>query len=69
MTNQNPDRIACAQIDKQLTACGWTIQSIEMSMCMLGIGVKSKIDAPIMLAFLENNDSMNSNDIQFSRFS
>jgi type I restriction enzyme R subunit len=29
MANQNPEQIARDNIDKQLTACGWVIQSIK----------------------------------------
>jgi len=42
MPNQNPEQIARDQIDKQLTACGWTIQSIRKVNLHVGIGVAVK---------------------------
>lgn len=42
MPNQNPEQIARDQIDKQLTACGWTIQSIKKVNLHVGIGVAVK---------------------------
>jgi len=42
MPNQNPEQIARDQIDKQLTACGWTIQSIKKVNLHVGIGVAIK---------------------------
>jgi type I restriction enzyme R subunit len=40
--NQNPEQQARDQIDRQLTACGWTIQnksSINLHAC-IGIAVR-----------------------------
>ena len=42
MPNQNPEQIARDQIDKQLTACGWLIQSIKKINLHVGIGVAVK---------------------------
>lgn len=42
MPDQNPEQIARDQIDKQLTACGWTIQSITKVNLHVGIGVAVK---------------------------
>jgi len=42
MSNQNPEQIARDQIDKQLTACGWTIQSVMKVNLHVGIGVAVK---------------------------
>ncbi|MCZ2101377.1 MAG: DEAD/DEAH box helicase family protein [Chitinophagales bacterium] len=39
MTNQNPEQIARDNIDKQLIACGWIIQSIKQINLNAGIGV------------------------------
>lgn len=39
MINQTPEQIARDNIDKQLTACGWTIQSIKKVNLYAGIGV------------------------------
>ncbi len=39
MTNQTPEQIARDNIDKQLTACGWAIQSIKKVNLYAGIGV------------------------------
>ena len=40
--NQNPEQIARDNIDKQLTACGWIIQSIKQVNLNAGIGVAVK---------------------------
>lgn len=40
--NQNPEQIARDNIDKQLTACGWVIQSIKQINLNAGIGVAVK---------------------------
>ena len=40
--NQNPEQIARDDIDKQLTACGWVIQSIKQINLNKGIGVAVK---------------------------
>jgi len=37
MPNQNPEQLARDQIDKQLTACGWTIQKINKVNLHVGI--------------------------------
>jgi type I restriction enzyme R subunit len=42
MVNQNPEQIARDNIDKQLTACGWVIQSIKQVNLNAGIGVAVK---------------------------
>ena len=42
MINQNPEQIARDRIDKQLTACGWIIQSIKQVNLNAGIGVAVK---------------------------
>jgi type I restriction enzyme R subunit len=42
MANQNPEQIARDNIDKQLTACGWVIQSIRQINLNAGIGVAVK---------------------------
>ena len=42
MTNQNPEQIARDNIDKQLTACGWIIQSIKKVNLNSGVGVAVK---------------------------
>jgi type I restriction enzyme R subunit len=42
MTNQNPEQIARDNIDKQLMACGWVIQSIKQVNLNAGIGVAVK---------------------------
>jgi type I restriction enzyme R subunit len=42
MTNQNPEQIARDNIDKQLLACGWAIQSIKQINLNAGIGVAVK---------------------------
>jgi len=42
MTNQNPEQIARDNIDKQLTACGWVIQSIKQINFNAGVGVAVK---------------------------
>jgi type I restriction enzyme R subunit len=42
MANQNPEQIARDNIDKQLTACGWVIQSIKQVNLNAGIGVAVK---------------------------
>ncbi|NLT51451.1 MAG: DEAD/DEAH box helicase family protein [Ignavibacteria bacterium] len=42
MANQNPEQIARDNIDKQLTACGWVIQSIKQINLNAGIGVAVK---------------------------
>lgn len=42
MPNQNPEQLARDQTDKQLTACGWTIQSIKKVNLHVGIGVAVK---------------------------
>ena len=42
MANQNPEQIARDNIDKQLTACGWVIQSIKEVNLNAGIGVAVK---------------------------
>jgi type I restriction enzyme, R subunit len=42
MANQNPEQIARDNIDKQLTACGWVIQSIKHINLNAGIGVAVK---------------------------
>jgi len=42
MSNQNPEQIARDRIDKQLTACGWIIQSIKQVNLNAGIGVAVK---------------------------
>jgi type I restriction enzyme R subunit len=39
MANQNPEQIARDNIDKQLTACGWVVQSIKDVNLNAGIGV------------------------------
>lgn len=39
MTNQNPEQIARDNIDRQLTACGWMIQSKSKINLSAGIGV------------------------------
>lgn len=40
--NQNPEQIARDNIDKQLTACGWIIQSVKQLNLHAGIGVAIK---------------------------
>jgi len=40
--NQNPEQIARDNIDKQLTACGWIIQSIKQVNLNAGVGVAVK---------------------------
>jgi type I restriction enzyme R subunit len=42
MANQNPEQIARDNIDKQLTACGWVIQSIKQVNLNAGNGVAVK---------------------------
>ena len=42
MVNQNPEQIARDNIDKQLIACGWVIQSIKQINLNTGIGVAVK---------------------------
>jgi type I restriction enzyme R subunit len=42
MANQNPEQIARDNIDKQLTACGWVIQSVKQINLNAGIGVAVK---------------------------
>src|SRR5450759_3691640 len=42
MTNQNPEQIARDNIDKQLIACGWLIQSIKQVNLNAGIGIVVK---------------------------
>jgi type I restriction enzyme, R subunit len=42
MPNQNPEQIARDNIDKQLTACGWIIQSIKQVNLHAGSGVAVK---------------------------
>ncbi len=42
MSNQNPEQKARDHIDKQLTACGWIIQSIKQVNLNAGIGVAVK---------------------------
>ena len=42
MANQNPEQIARDNIDKQLTSCGWVIQSIKQINLNAGIGVAVK---------------------------
>lgn len=42
MANQNPEQIARDNIDKQLIACGWLIQSIKQINLNSGIGVAVK---------------------------
>jgi type I restriction enzyme, R subunit len=42
MANQNPEQIARDNIDKQLTACGWVIQSIKQINLNAGTGVAVK---------------------------
>lgn len=42
MTNQNPEQIARDNIDKQLIACGWVIQSIKQINLNAGVGVAVK---------------------------
>lgn len=42
MANQNPEQIARDNIDKQLIACGWVIQSIKQINLNAGIGVAVK---------------------------
>ncbi len=42
MTNQNPEQIARDNIDKQLNACGWVIQSVKQINLSSGIGVAVK---------------------------
>ncbi|MBK7763479.1 MAG: DEAD/DEAH box helicase family protein [Bacteroidetes bacterium] len=42
MANQNPEQIARDNIDKQLRACGWVIQSIKQVNLNAGIGVAVK---------------------------
>jgi len=39
MTNQNPEQITRDQIDKQLVACGWTVQSMKKINLHAGVGV------------------------------
>lgn len=42
MHNQNPEQIARDNIDKQLIACGWLIQSVKKVSLSAGIGVAVK---------------------------
>lgn len=42
MANQNPEQIARDNIDKQLTACGWVIQSIKQINLNANTGVAVK---------------------------
>ena len=42
MINQNPEQVARDNIDKQLIACGWVIQSIKQINLNAGIGVAIK---------------------------
>src|ERR1035437_2642086 len=42
MPNQNPEQIARDHIDKQLTACGWTIQDVRKVNLHVSIGVAVK---------------------------
>lgn len=42
MSNQNPEQIARDNIDKQLTACGWIIQSVRKVNLFAGVGVAVK---------------------------
>jgi type I restriction enzyme R subunit len=42
MANQNPEQIARDNIDKQLTACGWIIQSIKQVNLNAGLGIAVK---------------------------
>lgn len=42
MANQNPEQITRDNIDKQLTACGWVIQSIKQINLNAGTGVAVK---------------------------
>ena len=39
MANQNPEQIARDNIDKQLVACGWVIQSKSKINLSAGIGI------------------------------
>lgn len=42
MPNQNPEQLARDNIDRQLTACGWIIQSIKKVNLNAGIGIAVK---------------------------
>jgi type I restriction enzyme, R subunit len=42
MTNQNPEQIARDNIDRQLIACGWIIQSMKQLNLHAGTGVAVK---------------------------
>ena len=42
MANQNPEQIARDNIDKNLLACGWVIQSIKQVNLNAGISVAVK---------------------------
>ncbi len=42
MANQNPEQIARDNIDRQLTACGWIIQSIKQVNLNSGLGIAVK---------------------------
>ncbi|HOZ29412.1 MAG TPA: type I restriction-modification enzyme R subunit C-terminal domain-containing protein [Bacteroidales bacterium] len=42
MLNQNPEQIARDNIDKQLVACGWIIQSVKQINLNAGIGIAVK---------------------------
>lgn len=42
MANQNPEQIARDNIDKQLTACGWIIQSVKQVNLNAGLGIAVK---------------------------
>ena len=42
MANQNPEQIARDNIDKQLMACGWIIQSIKRVNLNAGLGIAVK---------------------------
>ena len=40
--NQNPEQLARDNIDKQLIACGWVIQSVKRINLNAGIGIAVK---------------------------
>ena len=42
MTNQNPEQIARDNIDRQLIACGWVIQSLKQVNLNAGVGIAVK---------------------------
>ena len=60
MTNQNPEQIARDQIDKQLLACGWVVQSkskINLSE-NLGVAVREYQTFVFQIKFCGKNPAL-----------